>query len=181
MATAAYPGTFNPPTVAHLAIATAAWRQAGLERVDLVVSELPLGKEHLSRPSVADRLAVLAEVAHDRPWLGARSTAHQLLVDIAEGYDAVIIGADKWAQIVDPAWYGGSEDERDATLARLPPVLVAPRPPFPLPRQHRALEVDVAHAAVSSTAVRAGRHDWMLPEARAYDARTGAWSHPHGS
>ncbi len=33
-----YPGTFNPLTVAHLAVADAARRQCGLDRVDLVIS-----------------------------------------------------------------------------------------------------------------------------------------------
>src|SRR6185436_14384082 len=40
----AYPGTFNPPTVAHLAVALAARSQCGLDRVELVLSEVPLGK-----------------------------------------------------------------------------------------------------------------------------------------
>jgi hypothetical protein len=70
------------------------------------------------------------------------------------------VGADKWAQLHDPSWYGGSTDERDAALARLPEVAVAPRAGFPLPEGVHALEVDPAHHHVSSTAVRAGRHDW---------------------
>ena len=178
MVVAVYPGTFNPPTFAHLAVATAAWRQAGLDRVDLVISEVPLGKEDLAVPTVADRLAVLAEVTARRPWLRARSTDSQLLADIAAGYDAIIVGADKWAQIVDTAWYGGSAQARDEALARLPPVLVAPRPPFPLPAEHRALELDPSHGEVSSTAVRGGRREWMLPEAASFDRLTGAWSDP---
>ena len=178
MATAAYPGTFNPPTIAHLAIATAAWQHGGFDRIDLILSEVPLGKEDLVVPPVADRLTLLQEVADRHPWLRARSTEAQLLADVAAGYDAIILGADKWAQISDPAWYGGSEDARHEVLARLPTVLVVPRPPFPLPPQHRVLMVDDAHATVSSTAVRAGRRDWMLPEAVAFDLRTGAWSDP---
>lgn len=178
MAIAVYPGTFNPPTVAHLAIAAAARRQGGLERVDFVVSQVPLGKEDLTCPTIADRLEVLARIVASRPWLAVRATSAQLLADVAAGYDAVILGADKWAQIVDPAWYGGSEEARDAALARLPRVLVAPRPPFPLPRLHTVLDIEVAHGAVSSTAVRSGRRDWMLPEAAEFDERTGAWSDP---
>jgi len=38
--------------------------------------------------------------------------------------------------------------------------------------------VDPAHLQVSSSGVRGGRHEWMLPEAAAFDARTGAWSQP---
>ncbi|HWG73421.1 MAG TPA: hypothetical protein VG184_05135 [Acidimicrobiales bacterium] len=178
MAAAAYPGSFDPPTVAHLAVATAAWRQAGLERVDLVISEAPLGKEGLAVATLADRLAVLSEVAATRRWLGARTTNARLLVDVAAGYDAVIVGADKWAQVIDPAWYGGSAEARDEALARLPLVLVAPRPPFPLPPGRQCLELDDSHGAVSSSAVRGGRREWMLSEAAAFDRLTGAWSGP---
>jgi len=37
MAVGCYPGSFNPPTIAHLAVADAARRQAGLDSVDLVL------------------------------------------------------------------------------------------------------------------------------------------------
>jgi hypothetical protein len=37
------------------------------------------------------------------------------------------------------------------------------------------LDVHPDHASVSSTAVRAGTHDWLLPEAAAFAARSGAW------
>lgn len=180
MAVAAYPGTFNPPTVAHLAIACAAWRQARLERVDLVLSEVPLGKANLDGPPLADRMEILARVTSTRPWLGVRSTPAQLLADVAAGYDYLILGADKWAQVLDPVWYGGSQEARDEVLARIPPVLVAPRPPFPLPPDEgsgrvRHLSLAGDHGAVSSTAVRGGHLEWMLPEAAAYASRTGAW------
>lgn len=175
MAVAAYPGTFNPPTVAHLAIATAAWRQARLDRVDLLVSTVALGKETLVRPTLEERLEVLRAVAARHPFLGVRTTDAQLLADVAAGYDFLILGADKWAQVIDPAWYGGSETARDAALARLPPVLVAPRPPFPLPPGARVLAVDEEHGRVSSTGARAGRLEWMLPEAVELARRAGGW------
>jgi hypothetical protein len=175
-----YPGSFNPPTVAHLAIAEAAWRQFGLERVDLVVSRVALGKEAVERPTFADRLHVLEETVASRPWLGLRVVDAQLLVDVAEGYDVVVMGADKWAQVFDPAWYGGSEVARDKAVARLPMVGVAPRPPFPLPAaadlRGEVLEIPGDHGAVSSSAVRAGSRQWMAPEAADFDVRTGAWT-----
>ena len=184
VAVGAYPGSFNPPTVAHLAVAEAAWRQCGLERVDLVVSRVALGKEGVERPRLEDRLAVLEEVPAARPWLGVAVTDARLLADVAEGYDVLVVGADKWAQVLDPAWYGGSAAARDAALARLPRVAVAPRPPFPPPGARvpgvevAVLGLEAGHAEVSSTAVRTGRAEWMLPEATAFDARTGAWSDP---
>jgi hypothetical protein len=165
-----YPGSFNPPTVAHLAVAEAAWRQCGLDRVDLVVSRVALGKPAPEGPDVDARVAVLAEVARTRPWLGVRVSAAQLLVDVAAGYDLLVVGADKWAQVVDAAWYDGSVDARDDALARLPEVVVAPRPPWPLP-SGRVLALDAAHGRVSATGARTAEPAWMLPEARA----SGLW------
>jgi hypothetical protein len=174
-----YPGSFNPPTVAHLAIATAARRQANLKRVDLAMSRSALGKEDPARPRFEDRLAVLQEVAASRPWLGILITDAQLIADIAAGYDAVIMGADKWAQVIDQAWYT-SASARDAAVVRLPPVLVAARAPFPSKSSADVewLDVPEEHLDVSSTAARSGRRDLMLPEAAGFDEETGAWSDP---
>ena len=230
----AYPGTFDPPTVAHLAVAEAALTQGGLDEVHLVLSRSPLGKAP-TVPSFDDRVEVLEAVAATRPWLGVRVTDHRLVVDLATGYDAVIMGLDKWLQVLDPLWYGGSTEARDRAVAGLPPVLLAPRtgpgraaagrpgepgaarpgepgaarpgepgagspgepgagsPGEPgagspggysvagagagLHRLHR-LEMHPDHGPVSSTLVRAGRVEWMLPEAAAFDARTGAWTDP---
>jgi hypothetical protein len=172
-----YPGSFNPPTVAHLAIADAARYAASLDRVDLVVSRVPLGKDAVEVPTFADRVAVLEAVARDHSWLGVHVTDDQLLVDIARGYDAVIMGADKWAQVRDPAWYG-SVAARDAALAKLPPrVLVALRPGSDV-EGAEVLPIDDDHGAVSSSAARDGALHLMLPAAAAFDAETGAWSDP---
>jgi hypothetical protein len=179
-----YPGSFNPPTVAHLAVAEAARRTGGLDRVDLAVSESPLGKDGVTVPTLEDRLDVLRAVASSRPWLGVLLTPHRLLADIAEGYDSLVVGADKWGQLLDPAWYGDSVEERDRALARLPPVLVVPRPPSPRPAADdgrcTVIDVDARHAEISSSAVRSGRREWMLPEAREWDRRHRGWSDPDG-
>src|SRR6516225_8006272 len=94
-----YPGSFNPPTIAHLAIAQAARDHADLSRVDLAVSRVALGKSDTNLPSFDDRLTVLRAVVDARPWLGLVVSDAQLITDIALGYDAVIVGADKWAQV----------------------------------------------------------------------------------
>lgn len=156
----AYPGSFNPLTVAHVAIADSARRHHGLDRIDLVISTVALAKEH--RPDVApvdERVATIEAVAATRPWLAVVVTEAQLLADIAEGYDVVVMGADKWAQLHDVGFYDGDPAARDAALARLPTPAVAPRPPHPVPGRHR-LAVPAWLAEVSATAVRAGRHDW---------------------
>jgi hypothetical protein len=171
-----YPGSFDPPTVAHLAVAEAARRQAGLDRIDLVLSRSALGKDEAARPSVDDRRAVLDAVAATRPWLGVVVTEARLVADVAAGYDAVVMGADKWAQVLDPAWYGGSVAARDAALARLPRVLVAPRS-GDHPAGVELLDVPADLHEVSASAVRAGHgraRAWLLPEA----ARSGLWPGP---
>jgi hypothetical protein len=167
-----YPGSFNPPTVAHLAVAEAAVRQGGLDRVDLVLSRVALGKESVAGPSVPERLAVLSAVAASRQWLGVVVTDERLIADVAAGYDAVVMGADKWAQVLDPAWYG-SVAGRDAAVARLPRVLVAPRDGA-RPPGVELLVVSSDLGGVSASAVRGGHPqagEWVLPEA----AASGLW------
>jgi hypothetical protein len=176
-----YPGSFNPPTIAHLAVASAAVAACRLDRVDLVVSRVALAKESVVVPSFDDRVAVLgAVVAARSPWLGLVVSDAQLLVDLSVGYDVLVLGADKWAQVLDPAYYGGSTARRDAAVAALPELAVAPRGDgAPLPSGATVLPLDVAHGEVSSTAVRERRRlDWMVPEAAAFDELTGAWTDP---
>jgi nicotinic acid mononucleotide adenylyltransferase len=172
-----FPGSFNPPTVAHLAIAEAAWRQCQLQRVDLVVSRSPLGKEPSDLVRLEDRVAVLETIADSRPWVGARTTDARLLADVADGYDVLIVGGDKWAQLVDPVWYGGSERARDDALRRIRRVVVAPRAAHAV-TGCEVLELADVHLEVSATEVRGGRTDWMAAEAIEFDARTGAWTDP---
>jgi hypothetical protein len=164
----AYPGSFNPPTTAHLAIADAARRQRRLDRVDLVISRVTLAKEHVELPLLEHRVGVLERIGRRLPWLGVRITEAQLLADIAEGYDVVVLGADKWRQVLDPAWYG-SEERRDAAVARLPRLAVAPRPPHRLSGLDRfdavVLEIDPAHQPVSASEARGARPDWVAPGA----------------
>jgi cytidyltransferase-like protein len=155
----AYPGTFDPPTVAHLAIAEAARSQCGLDRVDMIVNRAPLGKQHM-RP-LETRIAMLDAIGATRPWLCVAVTDRVHLADIAEGYDALILGADKWAQVVDPAFYD-SAAERDTAVARLPALAIAPRHGMRIPDDCVVLDVDLSH--VSSTAARSGHNELILPE-----------------
>ena len=165
VAVGVYPGTFDPLTIAHLAVAEAAVRQLRLARVDLALSRVALGKEHLGEHTVAERVATIERAAVSRPWLGVVVVESRLIADIADGYDAVVMGADKWAQVVDPAWYGDDEAERDRAVARLPRIAVAPRAGVDVPAELR-LRVPEHLAEVSATAVRSGRADWAAPEAR---------------
>ncbi len=154
-----FPGSFNPATIAHVAIAEAAWQQCGLERVDLVLSGVALGKESAEGPNAQARADQLRSLLTDRPWIGVVTTSSQLLSEIAAGYDVLVIGADKWAQINEDHWYRSPQD-RIAALAALPRLAIAPRPPFDIPDHAVTLQISRQLWGVSSTGVRAGRADW---------------------
>lgn len=168
MRTGVYPGSFNPPTVAHLAVARAAVAQCRLDRLDLTISVDALGKPGGELDALEAREEALRRAVAGEPTLAVRISPHRLLVDVAAGYDVLVCGADKWGQLLDASWYG-SEAARDEALARLPLVAVAPRPPHPLPASGSArvvvLDLDPAHHVVSATAVRRGRHEWRAPGA----------------
>ncbi|MDH3705357.1 MAG: hypothetical protein OES57_04785 [Acidimicrobiia bacterium] len=171
-----YPGSFNPPTVAHLAIAHRASQLHSLDVVVWAVSEVALTKGSVDRPSFEHRVAVLREEAAAWPWLEVEITGHQLIADIAAGYDVVIMGADKWHQVHDVAFYADSA-ARDAAVASLPTVAVAPRAGLAVPPAVR-LDVPDEMASVSSSRARGGAVDTMAAAARRFDRETGAWSDP---
>ncbi len=168
-----YPGSFDPPTVAHMEIALTARSVHGLDRVDLAVSLSALGKDRVTQPTFDERLAVIMASVAAVDGLGVIVTEHQLIADIADGYDVVVMGADKWQQINDVSWYAGPT-ERDAAIASLPALALAPRAGFSVPDAHR-LPVPPGLLDISSSAVRAGRTEWMTPQARAHHEATGAW------
>ncbi len=154
-----YPGSFDPLTIAHLEVAHAALEHLSLDRVELAITRRALGKAHLGEDTLAARVASIEVVAQEHPWLGVVIVDSRLIADIAAGYDAVVMGADKWAQINDPAWYSGDPGERDRALGRLPTVAVAPRAGLDVP-EGLLLPVPNHIAEVSSTEVRNGRTDW---------------------
>lgn len=173
MTAAVYPGSFNPPTIGHLAIIEAAVDVYGLSVVDLVVSRRALAKGPVTRPSFAERLGVLrASVAH-MPAVAVHDTELQLIADISQGYDMVIMGADKWSQLNDPGFYRSTAHMNEC-LALLPRLAIAARgahgsqDELP-PGSHLEVSADITD--ISSTGARSGRADWMTPEARS----SGLW------
>jgi hypothetical protein len=160
-----YPGSFDPPTIAHVAIAEAAVHAGALTRLDLAISRIALGKDATAQAPLEQRRALVERLGASRPWLRVVVTDEQLVTDIAAGYDVVVMGADKWAQVRDPAWYDGSAAARDAAVARLGRVLVAPRPGFAVAGAE-VLDLAGHLAGVSSSAARAGAHHLIAPECR---------------
>ncbi len=158
---ACYPGSFNPATIAHVAIAESAWQQLNLHRVDLIISETALGKQQQhSVPSAHARADALRTLLVDRPWIGVVVTPDQLLSEISAGYDILVMGADKWAQINEDHWYQSVEAKQHA-LGSLPRLAIAPRPPYDVPPHATLLTVARQLWGVSSTGVRSGRRDWQ--------------------
>ena len=150
-----FPGSFDPVTVAHVAIADAAVAAAGLDRLDLVLSRSALGKEGRHRSTVEERARAIEALG-----LSAVVTDRRLVAEIAEGYDVLVVGADKYLQLLDPSWYPSAEAHA-AAVAALPRVLVAPRAGVALPDGVEVLDLHPDHHHVSSTAVvDGGREEW---------------------
>jgi len=160
-----YPGSFDPPTLAHLAVADAARRRHSLDRVVWTLSRHPLGKEQ-GRTTVEERRTVLDRVATDHAWLEVNVVDARLVADLADGYDVVVMGADKWYQLHDPSFY---EDEAAMAkaLSRLPTCAVAPRDGLEIPPE-ALLAVPRWVARQSSTAAAAAEPWTMLSAARSF-------------
>jgi predicted RNA-binding protein with PIN domain len=128
-----------------------------------MISRSTLGKPELVGAGLDARVNALSRAAASRYWMTAGVTDKQLIADIAEGYDVVIMGADKWEQVNDVSWYA-DEAARDAAIARLPEVFVVPRPGHST-EGATVLDIDEALTHVSSTRVRDGELHLMAPEA----------------
>jgi nicotinic acid mononucleotide adenylyltransferase len=120
------PGSFDPMTVAHAALAGS----VGAELALLVWSSATLPKERGPGGGAAppllepeDRLASMQAWCAPRPWAQVAICSHGLLADQAEATAAAFpgarlvfgIGSDKVLQLLDPGWY----EDRDADLGRL--------------------------------------------------------------
>lgn len=129
------PGSFNPLTLAHTALARAARRAAGLDLIAWAIAARTVDKEGVVRATVADRLAQLASYAkwtqEDAALLVNRGLyveqAEALRSLVGEATDvAIVVGFDKIVQIFDPHYY----TDRDTALRELfarARLLVAPR------------------------------------------------------
>jgi nicotinamide-nucleotide adenylyltransferase len=134
-----FPGSFNPPTTAHLALLKQAWHFARLHgpmHIYAAMSKHITDKESVQRPLLLDRIILLDSVLrHHLRHTGIMLFNRGLYVEQAEGVRAsfpqvtklyFLIGFDKIVQIFDPHYY----EDRDAALRELfalAEFLVAPR------------------------------------------------------
>jgi nicotinate-nucleotide adenylyltransferase len=159
---ALFPGAFNPPTVAHLAIALAAHTWAAE-----VVWTLPRAFPHkgFEGAGFQARLEMLRRLAADRPGFSVAVASGGLYVEIADearqflgaGVEiGLVCGRDAAERIA--AWDYGRPGVFDAMIERYP-LLVAGRAGDYLPAPHHAeriipIAMDPAFNDVSSTEVR---------------------------
>jgi nicotinic acid mononucleotide adenylyltransferase len=127
------PGSFNPPTDAHIALARAG-RHAGLATVVYLLSKRTVDKERVTGIPLGDRLELLGQLAEphgdavafaNRGLYVDQAAALRRALPDAQGV-VFLVGFDKIVQIFDPRYY----DDRDAALDRLfalSSFLVAPR------------------------------------------------------
>ena len=181
------PGSFNPPTNAHVALA-AAGRAAGLACVYYVLAERTVDKEQVTGIPLADRLELLSRLGE-----GVASVEKGLYVEIAaamretlpEAELTFLVGHDKIVQVFDPKYYR----DRDAALDELfglAGFLVAPRGEadadelaelLARPENRRfadrvaPLPLDQRHRDASSTRVRRGESRDVPPAVAEYLAR----------
>ncbi len=142
-----FPGSYNPPTNAHLAMLgeaqqfahSATFSDAGDDQGLLIYaafSKRTTDKENVDRPLMLDRIILLDTLLKQRlPHTGIMLFNRGLYVEQAEAVRAsfpavrrlfFLLGFDKIVQILDPRYY----EDRDAalyTLFSLAELLVAPR------------------------------------------------------
>jgi nicotinate (nicotinamide) nucleotide adenylyltransferase len=176
------PGTFNPPTLAHLALGHAA-----LQHCDRVLFVLPRSLPHKDYGGVGfeDRLRLLERAVAEHPQFAAASSQGGLFLEIAQecreayGRDveiAFLCGRDAAERIVEwkyerPEMLAEMFEHFSLLVARRQGEYVAPEH---LQSRIRCLDVDLAFDAVSATEVReriASGTEWrqLVPEAIAQE------------
>ncbi len=138
-----FTGSFNPPTVAHLALLKQCQRyvhqKVGRQNpmhLYAAFSKVTVNKEQLERPLLRDRILLLQHLLHMRlPHTGMLLFNRGLYVEQAQAirhsYPSVkhihfLMGYDKIVQIFDPRYYQDRDMELEL-LFREAQMLVAPR------------------------------------------------------
>jgi nicotinic acid mononucleotide adenylyltransferase len=108
------PGSFNPPTRAHEALAEAAWRSGRVDAVYYLLATRTVNKERIEGASLPDRLICLETIARAGERVGVGLINRGLYVDQAATARAAmpdldelwfVVGFDKIVQIFDPRYY----------------------------------------------------------------------------
>ena len=138
-----FPGAFNPPTLAHLAVAAAARDQY---RLDQVVFLLPTEFPHkpYTGASFEDRIAMLQDAAGNEPAFAIASSGRGLFIDIAREFRAgcgsgtelfFLCGKDAAERIVN--WDYGSGPSFNEQLNEYRLLVASRRGEYEVPPQYR--------------------------------------------
>jgi nicotinate-nucleotide adenylyltransferase len=163
-------GTFDPIHNGHVAAADAAQGGLGLERMLLVPSRLPPHRPETPRAGAADRLAMAALAAAERPgWSasdieiareGPSYTFDTLTALGQQGHAAsqifCILGADAFAEIATWSRYPSVLDLANFVVVARPGItLDSVEERWPEPREHtRIILIHTTTPDVSSTEIR---------------------------
>ena len=203
-----FPGSFNPPTTAHIAMLQQAHefgREHGGMGVYAAMSKRTTDKEAVERPLLVDRIGLLETVLQAHvPHTGIVLFNRGLYVEQAEAIRAqfsdvkqlyLLLGFDKIVQIFDPHYYQ-DRDKALRELFALAEILVAPRAGAgpaelntllaqpenkPFANHVHSLPLDTAYRDVSSSRIRQGAaaHEQDVPpEALRFMRETGAYDPP---
>jgi len=134
-----FPGSFNPPTIAHLALLKQAWQFARVNdsmRIYAALSTHITDKERIQRPLLLDRITLLETVLRNHVrhtgillfnrglYVEQAAAVHATFPQVSDLY--FLIGFDKIVQIFDPRYYT-DRDQALHELFALADFLVAPR------------------------------------------------------
>jgi len=137
-----FPGSFNPPTIAHLALLKQAWQFArvhGTMHIYAALSTHITDKERIQRPLLLDRIILLEKVLRNHVrhtgillfnrglYVEQAAAVHSAFPQVSGIY--FLIGFDKIIQIFDPHYYK-DRDKALHALFELADFLVAPRAEF---------------------------------------------------
>jgi nicotinamide-nucleotide adenylyltransferase len=203
-----FPGSFNPPTTAHLAMLKQArqfGRLHGGMRVYAAMSKRTIDKETVECPLLVDRILLLDTVLHNHaPHTGILLFNRGLYVEQAEAIRSqypesrqlfFLLGFDKIVQIFDARYYE-NRDKAMRELFALAEILVAPRAGAgaaeltallaqpenaPLASHVHLLPLDATFRDISSSCIRqsvAAHYQDVPPEVRRFIRETGAYSSP---
>ncbi len=203
-----FPGSFNPPTFAHLALLKQAWqfaRMQGSMRVYAALSTHITDKERVQRPLLLDRIALLQTVLRNHVrhtgimlfnrglYVEQAAAVHRTFPRVSNLY--FLIGFDKIVQIFDPRYYKDRNQALDE-LFELADFLVAPRGEFgpeeldkllnrsenrQYARHVHSLPLSAAYRNISSTNIRQGlsAHEQEVPsEVRRFIHETHVYEPP---
>ncbi len=128
-------GSFNPPTMAHVALAASAMKHGKLDAVVWAISRVTVDKERVTHAPLPQRMITLAVLLGDHPREAAALINRGLYAEQAEAVRralprlerlAFIAGFDKIEQIVDSRYYLNREAALDQLFSRVE-MWVAPR------------------------------------------------------